>query len=90
MIGTVILIALVSFVVYKKCCPKSPSTHTAFSSPLAPPPPSDVYMEELAMLQDFYNYANRPGTNPGAVPKILPPPEQKQSQLPKSITIINS
>ena len=90
MIGTVILIALVSFVVYKKCCPKSPSTNTAFSSPSAPPPPTDVFMEELAMLRDFYNYANRPGTNPGSIPKALPPPQQKQSQLPKSITIINS
>ncbi len=90
MIGTVLLIALVSFVVYKKCCPKSSSPNTDISSPSAPPPPTDVYMQELAMHRDFYNYANRPGTNPGSILQILPPPQQEQPQLPKSITIINS
>ena len=50
MIGTVILIALVSFVIYKKCGPKSPITQSVSSSPSAPPPPTDVYMQELAML----------------------------------------
>jgi hypothetical protein len=90
MSGTVILIAPVSFVVYKKGCPKSSSPNTDISSPSAPPPPTDVYMQELAMLRHLYNYANRPGTNPGSIPEILPPPQQEQPQLPKSITIINS
>jgi hypothetical protein len=90
MIGTVIIIALVSFIVYKKCCPKSSSKNTDISSPSAPPPPTDVYMQELAMLRDFYNYTKRPGTNSGSIPRIAPPPQQKQPQLQKSITIINS
>jgi hypothetical protein len=42
--------------VYKKGCPKSSSPNTDISSPSAPPPPADVYMQELAMLQDFYIY----------------------------------
>jgi len=89
MIGTVLLLALVSFVIYKKCGPKSSITHSASSSPSAPPPPTDVYMQELAMLREFYNYTNRPGTNPGAIKSNQPGP--LQPILPqKSITIINS
>ncbi len=89
MIGTVLLIALVSFIIYKKCCPKSPITQTFSSSPSAPPPPTDVYMQELAMLWDFYNYTNRLGTNPGAIKTNQPGPLQSV-QPQKSITIINS
>ncbi len=89
MIGIVILIALVSFVVYKKCGPKSTLTQTVSSSPSAPPPPTDVYMQELAMLREYYNYNNWPGTNPGAVKANQPAPPQP-IQPPKSITIINS
>ena len=32
MIGTVLVIALVSFGIYTKCCPKSPPTQTVFSA----------------------------------------------------------
>jgi len=88
LIGMVLIIALISFVIYKKCFPKSPLTQTDFSTPSAPPP-TDSQSQELAMLRDLYNYNNRPGTNPAAMPHNQPAP-QKPIQLPKSITIINS
>ena len=88
MIGIVLIIALISFVVYKKCFPKSPHKQTDSSTPSAPPP-SDLQSQELAMLRDLYNYNNRPGTNPAAIPQNQPG-QQKPIQLPKSITIINS
>ncbi len=89
MIRTVLVIALVSFSVYTKCCPTSPPTQTVFSAPSAPPPPAHAQSQELAMLWDLYNYDHRPGTNPSAIPHNQPGP-QKPLQNPKSITIINS
>ena len=88
MIGIVLIIALISFVVYKKCFPKSPHEQTDSSTPSAPPP-SDLQSQELAMLRDLYNNNNRPRTNPAAIPQNQPG-QQKPIQLPKSITIINS
>jgi hypothetical protein len=41
-------------------------------------------MQELAMLREFYNYTNRPGTNPGAIKSNQPGPLQPilpQNQL---------
>jgi hypothetical protein len=88
MIGMVLIIALISFMGYKKCFPKSTLTQTDFSTPSAPPP-TDAQSQELAMLRDLYNYNNHPGTNPAAIPQNQPG-QQKPIKLPKSITIINS
>jgi len=104
MIAILLLIALVYFIAYKKCCRKSSHSQTDKTSPSATlPPPSDVFMEELATLRDYYQYMNRPGTHPRSIPVNKPPPSQnfnipQQNQIalpnqvavPKAITFINS
>jgi hypothetical protein len=80
MIGTVCIIALISFGVYSKCCSKSPPTNTVSTLPLALPP-------SIAATQAAAQAAPQPVHN------ILPPkytPYDKAAPAPKSITIINS
>jgi len=76
MIGTVCIIALISFGVYSKCCSKSPPPHTVSSLPSAPLP-------AIAAPQA----APQPSHN-AFPPKYSP--YNKAVPVPKSITIINS
>ncbi len=76
MIGIVCLIALISFVIYSKCCSKSSPKQTASTLPSAPLP---AIAAPLAAPQPTPNSFH---------PKYSP--YDKAAQAPKSIRIINS
>ncbi len=76
MIGTVCIIALISFGIYSKCCSKSPPTNTVSTLPSAPP-------QTVAAPQP----APQPVHNTFPLKYT---PYNKAAPAPKSITIINS